>query len=482
MGKYDITRFRKMRALEAQGIDPYPAIYKYTCCIDEVVENEESYINKEVTIIGRVTNKHMNNELLEGVITGGKSKLDFRISSNYKLCSYLDEGDIIQMLGRIERDNTLRLNISEFAFVTKSLREYPIKNDWFQDCEKQRFQYEISLLLSDELKEFFIKRSKTLSVIRNFLSGKKFMEVDTPILLPSPVMAPVKDFSTTVPESNPKCYLRISNTDLMRRYLISGFERIFHIGKFFRDEPLTYKNYFEFTMLTFGLAYGTYHDIANIIEETTYETIEKVFMGNMLVTFRNKKINLERPWKRITMQDAINEYANIDIGEYYDEKSLREKMREKGIIVKENNLYIELIDILLDNYVLPNFVDPTYIVDFPHAFGGPAKELSTNSRFKQRCELFINGVEVANMSTHQNNPIKLRQWFEKTLEEKVKKGWKQQELHEDYFFPMEIGSPPCASGAVGIDRLLMVLMNIDNIIDIVPFPWNFRPKTREEIK
>lgn len=482
MCKYDITRFRNMRALETQGIDPYLAIYKYTCSIDEVAENEERYINKEVTIIGRITNKHMNNELLEGVIIGGKSKLDFRISSNYKLCSYLDEGDIIQMFGKIERDNTLRLNASEFTFVTKSLRGYPSKNDWFQDLNKQRIQYEISLLLSDELKDIFIKRCKTLSGIRNFMGGKGFIEVDTPILLPSQVMAPVKDFSTTVPESNPKCYLRVSNTDLMRRYLISGFERIFHIGKFFRDEPLTFKNYFEFTMLTFGLAYGTYHDIANIIEETIHEIIEKVFMGNKLLTFRNKRIDLERPWKRITMRDAIKEYANIDIGEYYDEKSLREKMQERGIIIKENTLYTELIDVLLDNYVFPNLVDPTYIIDFPHAFGGPAKELSTDPRFKQRCELFINGVEVANMSTHQNNPIKLRQWFEKTLEEKVKKGWRQQELHKDYFFPMEISSPPCASGAVGIDRLLMVLMNIDNIIDIVPFPWNFRPKTKEEIK
>lgn len=482
MCKYDITRFRNMRALEAQGIDPYPAIYKYTCSIDEVVENGESYINKEVTIIGRITNKHMNNELLEGVITGGESKLGFRISSNYKLCSYLDEGDIIQMLGKIERDSTLRLNASGFTFVTKSLCEYPSKNDWFQDLDKQRIQYEINLLLSDELKDVFIKRCKTLSVIRNFMGKNGFIEVDTPILLPSPVMAPVKDFVTTVPEFNPKSYLRISNTDLLRRYLISGLERIFHIGKFFRDEPLTFKGYFEFTMLTFGLSYGTYNDIANIIEETIYDIIEKVFSGNKLVIFRNKRINFERPWKRIPMRDAINEYVNIDIGECYDEESLREKMREKGIIVEEKNLHSEIIDILLDSYVLPNLTDPTYITDYPHVFGGPAKELSTDSRFKQRCELFINGVEVANMSTHQNNPIKLRQWFEKTLEEKVKKGWKQQKLHEDYFFPMEIGSPPCASGAVGIDRLLMVLMNINNIIDIVPFPWNFRPKTREEIK
>ncbi len=230
MCKYDKTRFGNMRALEAQGIDPYPTIYKYTYSIDEVVENEESYINKEVTIIGRVTNKHVNNELLEGVITGRESKLDFRISSNNKICGYLDEGDIIQMLGKIERDDTLRLNASEFTIVTKSLREYPSKNEWFQDLDKQRIQYEITLLLSDELKDIFVKRCKTLSVIRNFLQKKRFIEVDTPILLPSPVMAQVKDFVTAGPEFNPKSYLRISNTDLMRRYLISGLERIFHIG------------------------------------------------------------------------------------------------------------------------------------------------------------------------------------------------------------------------------------------------------------
>ena len=342
MYKYDKTRFNNMRALEELKIDPYPTTFNYTCSTDHVIENMENYKGEKIIIIGRVTDKQIDNEFIQGVITRGKNKIDFKINASYKLCNYLDVGDIIQIKGKIKKDNKLYLAAHEFIFVTKSLRNYPSAEDWFKDLDKQRTQYEISLLLSNELKDIFIKRCKAISVIRKFLEDKGFIEVDTPIILPSPVMAPVKDFVTTEPEFNPKSYLRITNTDFMRRYLISGLERIFHIGKFFRDEPLTSKNYFEFTMLTFGIVYGNYNDIANIIEETIYYVIEKVFCKNKLITFRGKSINFEKPWKGITMRNAIKQYARIDIGEYYDEKSLREKLREKGITVKEKDLYSEL--------------------------------------------------------------------------------------------------------------------------------------------
>lgn len=390
----------------------------------------------------------------------------------------LDPGDIVAVTGELLGTPTeLTMQIQSLALITKCLRPLPTLSEWSTTTlEDRRLHREVDILLRPEVRERFIARSRANSLVRAYLEREGFLEVETPLLVPFPEIAPVRPFSVEEPRWTRRMDLRITNTEYIRRLMVAGFERVYQLGKCFRDEELSYKHDVEFTQLTFGFAHHDYRTLMNLIENIIFD-LATALTGTPIVTFRGQQIDLTPPWRRLTIQEAIERFTGLDIGRLSDPQLLSEQMVAAGLgvpTVFEYQGYLRharLLDYLVDNYVLNHLSQPTFLHDYPDALGGPAKELVGRPGYKQRCEAFIAGMEIANVSTPQNDPLRVRKWYQETIDLKVQSGWKHQQLDDPYLMAIETGIPICATGAIGYERMLMLVLGVDDIRDVGLFTW-----------
>jgi lysyl-tRNA synthetase class 2 len=415
-------RLRKLEKLRELGIDPYPARAQRTHSIKEARENfekDESFGQSRIALAGRLISiRNMGGLTFTHINDGsGKIQLMFRRDllgdERYRLfLDFFDIGDFIEAHGKMFRTRTgeVTLLVEDYRLLAKSLHPLPEKWHGLQDVELRYRRRYLDLLANEEVKEIFIIRSKIIKAMRQFLDSRGFLEVETPILQPIYGGAAARPFETWYHALERSFYLRISDELYLKRLIVGGFEKVYEIGKDFRNEGLDARHNPEFTMMECYQAYADYHDMMRLTEEMI-AFIAQETLGTTTITYAGNKIELSPPWPRATMRDLLIEYTGIDFEEHKDLESLREAINRKGFKVDLKPTWGKQLDELFKEYVEPYLIGPIFVMDYPVEISPLAKRKPDAPHLVERFEGFIGGMEIANAFSELNDPLDQRERF-----------------------------------------------------------------------
>jgi lysyl-tRNA synthetase class 2 len=388
----------------------------------------------------------------------------------FELLNEIDIGDIIGAEGKLFRTKAgeITLEVSQFTMLCKSLRPLPEKWHGLVDTDKRYRQRYLDLISNEEIRNMFMSRSKIITAIRNFLDSRGFVEVETPVLQPEAGGAAATPFTTHYQALDNDFYLRIALELHLKRLIVGGFDKVYEIGRAFRNEGISVKHNPEFTLLECYQAYSDYTDMMSLVEEMASYVAREV-LGDTRITVNGNTIDLAPPWQKTYLRDAIKNYCDIDFEDYPDAASLRSKMEEKGMEVDPNKGRGKLVDELISTFVEPNIVQPTFLIDYPAEMSPLAKRKRGNERLVERFEGFINGMEIANAFTELNDPIDQRERFKQQIRERAADE-EVEVADEDFLEALEYGMPPTGGLGIGIDRLVMLLTGQSSIREVILFP------------
>jgi lysyl-tRNA synthetase class 2 len=404
----------------------------------------------------------------------GKIQLSLRYDllgrEKYELLQDIDIGDIIGASGKLFRTKTgeLTLEISEFTVLCKSLRPLPEKWHGLVDVEKRYRQRYLDLISNEESRNTFVLRTKIITAIRSFLDKQGFMEVETPVLQPHAGGAPARPFVTHHHALDQDLYLRIALELHLKRLVVGGFDRVYEIGRTFRNEGISTMHNPDFTLLECYQAYADYNDIMRLVEEMFSHAAKEV-LGDTKITRNGQTIDFGLPWQRLHLREAIKKSCGVDFEAYPDAASLRTRMTELNMDVDPTKGKGRLIEDLLSTFVEPKLVQPTFLLDYPVEMSPLAKKKRGDDQLVERFEGFVDGMEVANAFTELNDPLEQRERFRQQLQEQV--GDEEAEIaDEDFLQALEYGMPPTGGLGVGIDRMVMLLTGQQSIREVILFP------------
>jgi lysyl-tRNA synthetase class 2 len=478
----DLLKIRreKLGEFRAAGMEPFPYQYETSATAAEVLskyaglkEGEDS--PEEVSLAGRVVLKRGHGKAAFAHIQdeSGKiqlyGKLDSLGEKTYALYQKLDLGDIIGVRGHVFRTKTneITVRLSSFALLCKSLHPLPEKWHGLSDKELRYRERYVDLIVNPEVKEVFVKRSRIVSFIRRFLEAKGFLEVETPILHVLQGGAAAKPFETFHDTLDMPLFLRIAPELYLKRLLVGGFEKIFEIGRVFRNEGMSFKHNPEYTMIEIYQAYADYRDVMQLTEELIVAAAKEV-LGTLEIEFRGEKINLAPPWRKISLLDALKE-AGIDL-KGKDETGIRQAAKARGVEGAEEIGLGKIINVLYDKFVEGTLRQPTFITDHPLETSPLAKKHRSEAGQVERFELIIAGMELANAFSELNDPLDQRARLKKQAELKAAGDQEAESMDEDFLRALEYGMPPAGGLGIGIDRLVMILTNQPSIRDVLFFP------------
>jgi lysyl-tRNA synthetase class 2 len=406
--------------------------------------------------------------------SSGKVQVSLRYDllggEKYELFQDTDIGDIIGAEGKLFRTRAgeITLEASDFTVLCKSLRPLPEKWHGLADVEKRYRQRYLDLISNEESRSIFALRSKTIGALRVFLDRRGFMEVETPVLQSHAGGALARPFVTHHHALDEDLYLRIALELHLKRLVIGGFDKVYEMGRTFRNEGISTTHNPEFTLLECYQAYSDYNDMMRLVEELFLD-IAGAVSGGTGITWNGQAIALDRPWRRVYLRDAIEEHCGIDFEDYPDAVSLRRRMAELGMEIDPNKDRGRLVDELLSTFVEPKLIQPTFLVDYPVEMSPLAKRKRGNDRLAERFEGFVGGIEVANAFTELNDPLEQRERFrqqqvDRALVEEV------EIADEDFLRALEYGMPPTGGLGMGVDRLVMLLTGQESIREVILFP------------
>ena len=383
----------------------------------------------------------------------------------------VDLGDIIEATGNVfrTRRGELTLRVSQFTVLAKALRAPPEKWHGLQDVELRYRQRYLDLIANPQVRDTFLTRSRVITAVRHFLDSHGFLEVETPVLQPAAGGAAARPFVTYHNALDRQLYLRIALELYLKRLVIGGYDRVYEIGRIFRNEGVSAKYNPEFTMLESYQAYADYTDVMDMVEEMISTVAREALDGNT-VTHDDTKIDFAPPWPRITLRDAIKQHSGVDFEQHPEVESMREAVASCGVAVDEKWGRGKLIDELLSDKVEPNLIQPTFLLDYPVELSPLAKRKPDNPRLVERFELFIASREVGNAYSELNDPQEQR---ERMLQQArlLAAGDEEVELaDEEFLTALEYGMPPCGGLGIGIDRLVMALTGQPSIREVILFP------------
>jgi len=412
--------------------------------------------------------------------SSGKLQLSLRYDllgrERYEFLQDIDIGDIIGANGKLFRTKSgeLTLEVSDFTMLCKSLRPLPEKWHGLADVEKRYRQRYLDLISNEESKSIFTLRSKIITAIRSFLDKQGFMEVETPVLQPHAGGALARPFVTHHHALDEDLYLRIALELHLKRLVVGGFDKVYEMGRAFRNEGISVRHNPEFTLLECYQAYSDYNDMMRLVEEMLVHIAQEV-LGNTKLACNGKTIDLGLPWQRFYLREAIKEHCGIDFEDYPDAASLRTRMAELGMEVEPSKGRGRLIDELISTFVEPKLIQPTFLLDYPVEMSPLAKRKRGDDRLVERFEGFVAGMEIANAFTELNDPLEQRERFRQQLKEQVA----DEEVEiadEDFLQALEYGMPPTGGLGIGIDRMVMLLANQQSVREVILFP---QLKTKE---
>ncbi|MDZ4758736.1 MAG: lysine--tRNA ligase [Bacteroidota bacterium] len=492
LNEQEIIRRQSLSEIMALGIDPFPAeLWDINASAAEINENYENnkIEYKNVSMAGRIMTRRIMGSAAFGVIQDSTGKMQIYIKRddicpgedktlyNTVFKKLLDIGDIIGVKGYVFTTQTgeTTLHVTEMKVLAKSLRPLPIVKekegeifDAFTNPEMRYRQRYVDLIVNPQVKDVFIKRSKIINSLRNTFNDKGYMEVETPILQSIPGGAAARPFITHHNALDMPLYLRVANELYLKRLIVGGFDGVYEFAKDFRNEGMDRTHNPEFTVLEIYVAYKDY----NWMMDFTEEMLEKVALdvhGTTEVPFEDTVLNFQRPFPRVTMYDAIKQYTGFDVSEM-DEDALRDVCKQLHIEVDASMGKGKLIDEIFGGKCEKNFIQPTFIIDYPIEMSPLTKKHRSKPGLVERFELMINGKEIANAYSELNDPIDQRERFEEQLKLTERGDDEAMFIDHDFLRALEYGMPPTAGLGIGIDRLTMFMTNSQSIQDVLFFP------------
>ncbi|MGQ9497448.1 MAG: lysine--tRNA ligase [Desulfotomaculales bacterium] len=478
------VRREKLADLRAQGIEPYGGRYERTHLAAEVKNHFAALDGGRVRLAGRLVARRGHGkaafaDLMDG---SGKIQLYFRLDGvgerAYELFKKLDIGDIVGVEGTVFKTKMgeVTVDVQSFVLLAKSLRALPEKWHGLKDVElRYRHRY-LDLIANPSVRDVFVTRTRILRAVRDFLNGRGFLEVETPMMQPIAGGAAARPFVTYHNALDTQLYLRIAPELYLKRLLVGGFERVYEINRNFRNEGVSTRHNPEFTMLELYQAYADYTDMMRLTEELLFHVVNTV-LGTTTISYQGTEIGFGPPWPRLGMLEAVRLHTGVDFAPL-DAEGARNAVRGLGLEAEGKLSWGEAVNLAFEEKVQLSLVQPTFILDYPLDISPLAKKKPDDPRLTYRFELFVNGWEIANAFSELNDPLDQYERFLAQLEKRRAGDEEAHAMDEDFVTALEYGMPPAGGLGIGIDRLVMLLTDSPSIRDVILFPL-MRPREDE---
>jgi lysyl-tRNA synthetase, class II len=479
-----LVRREKMNQLREDGIDPFGKRFERTNLAMEIIEEYNDLEKEEleaknisVTLAGRIMTKRGKGKAGFAHIQDLSGQVQIYVRKDavgeerYKVFTSADLGDIVGVTGVLFRTQTgeLSIKVKDFVFLTKALRPLPDKFHGLKDVEQRYRQRYLDLIMSQESKETFITRSKIIQSMRRYLDDHGYLEVETPMMHAIAGGAAARPFITHHNALDMPLFMRIAIELHLKRLIVGGLEKVYEIGRVFRNEGVSTRHNPEFTMIELYEAYADFRDIMSLTENLIAHIAQEV-LGTTQIKYGEYDVDLQPEWKRLHMVDAIKEYTGVDFWKEMSVEEARQLAKENGVEITEHMQYGHIVNEFFEQKVEEKLIQPTFIYGHPVEISPLAKKNEEDPRFTDRFELFIVAREHANAFTELNDPIDQRERFEAQLKEREQGNDEAHMMDEDFVEALEYGMPPTGGLGIGIDRLVMLLTNSPSIRDVLLFP------------
>ncbi len=495
------NRQEKLKALQEAGKDPFQITkYDVTHHTQDIKDNFDELEGKEVSIAGRLMQKRVMGKASFCNVADLKGNIQIYVArdnvgeESYAAFKKFDIGDIVGVKGEVFRTQKgeMSVHVSEITLLTKSLQILPEKYHGLTDTEVRYRQRYVDLIVNPEVKDTFVKRSQIIKEIRNFLDGRDFMEVETPMLVANAGGAAARPFETHYNALDEDVKLRISLELYLKRLIVGGMERVYEIGRVFRNEGVDTRHNPEFTLMELYQAYTDYYGMMELAE-SMYRTVCEKVNGTAVVKYGDVEIDFSKPFERITMIDAVKKYAGVDFTEIKTDEEAKALAKERGIEFEDRHKRGDILNLFFEEYVEEHLIQPTFVMDHPLEISPLTKKKPENPDYVERFELFMNGWEMANAYSELNDPIDQRERF--AAQDALAAAGDDEANHtdEDFLNALAYGMPPTGGIGFGIDRMVMLLTDSAAIRDVLLFPTmktiggakpesSTAPKASEEVK
>ena len=472
------VRREKLAALQSEGNDPFQITkYEATHHSTDIKKEFDLLEGKTVSVAGRMMSKRVmgkasfcNVQDLSGSIQAYVAR-DNLGEDAYKAFKKMDIGDIVGIKGTVFKTKTGEVSIhaENVTLLSKSLQVLPEKFHGLTNTDMRYRQRYIDLIMNAEVKETFIKRSKIISAVRRYLDSQGFMEVETPMLVSNAGGAAARPFSTHYNALDEDVKLRISLELYLKRLIVGGMERVYEIGRVFRNEGLDTRHNPEFTLMELYQAYTDYHGMMDLTENL-YRHVAQEVLGTTTITYNGIEMDLGKPFTRITMLDAVKQYAGVDFNEIHTLEEAREAAKAHGVEFEPRHKKGDILNLFFEQFVEEHLVQPTFVMDHPIEISPLTKKKPENPEYVERFEFFMNGWEMANAYSELNDPIDQRERFAAQEELLAQGDEEANHTDEDFLYALELGMPPTGGIGFGIDRMVMLLTDSASIRDVLLFP------------
>ena len=472
------VRREKLAALQEEGNDPFQITrFDVSAHTAEIKNDFDNYEGKSVVIAGRMMAKRVMGKASFGNVADRDGNIQIYVARDnlgeepYKAFKKMDIGDIVGVCGEVFRTNAgeISVKVLEITLLSKSLQVLPEKYHGLTDTDTRYRQRYVDLIMNPEVRDTFVKRSAILRSIRNFLDSQGFMEVETPMLVSNAGGAAARPFATHYNALNEDVKLRISLELYLKRLIVGGLERVYEIGRVFRNEGVDARHNPEFTLMELYQAYTDYNGMMDLTENMFRHVAEEV-CGTTLIPYNEAMIDLGKPFDRMTMIEAVKKYAGVDFEEIADTESAKKLADEKGIHYEARHQKGDILNLFFEEYVEEHLIQPVFIMDHPVEISPLTKRKPDKPEYVERFELFIYGREMCNAYSELNDPIDQRSRFVEQEKQFAQGDEEANHTDEDFLNALEIGMPPTGGIGYGIDRLVMLLSNSPAIRDVLLFP------------
>lgn len=478
------VRREKLKSYQEQGFDPFGSKYDRTHLAKELTSEYDSFTKEELeeksvetTIAGRVMTKRGKGKAGFAHIQDVSGQIQLYVRKDmvgedaYELFKSTDLGDIVGVTGKLFKTKVGELSVKadSFHMLTKSLRPLPEKFHGLKDVEQRYRQRYLDLITNPVSRDTFVMRSKIIQSMRRYLDDQGFLEVETPMMHGIPGGAAARPFITHHNALDVQLYMRIAIELHLKRLIVGGMEKVYEVGRVFRNEGVSTRHNPEFTMMELYEAYADFHDVMNLTEKLIAHIAQEV-LGTTTVSYGDEEVNLKPEWTRLHIVDAVKEETGVDFWKQMSDQEARELANEHGIHIEPSMTFGHIVNEFFEQRVEDKLIQPTFVYGHPVEISPLAKKNPEDERFTDRFELFIVGREHANAFSELNDPIDQRERFESQVKEKEQGNDEAHEMDEDFLEALEYGMPPTGGLGIGIDRLVMLLTNSPSIRDVLLFP------------
>ncbi len=481
-----LMRRRKLDEIRNRGIEPFGRKFEADHYSVDITESFDTMEGREVTIAGRLVSIRSHGKAAFAHLQDylGQIQIYIRMDQvgqeKYELFDLIDIGDFIGVSGEVfkTRKGEVTVSVKDYTYLAKALRPLPEKWHGLKDVELRYRQRYVDLIVNEEVRQTFIDRSRIISTMRELLNEWGFLEVETPIMQTIAGGALARPFVTHHNALDIKLYLRIATELHLKRLLVGGLDKVYEIGRIFRNEGISTIHNPEFTSVEIYQNYADYEDMMVITENLIYQIAKKVF-GTGKISFQGKEVDLTPPWPRETMIDIVRKYSGVDFSKIPDDNAAFEAARKSGMELAKGLPWGEILYKFFEDYCEEQLLDPIFVTDFPIEISPLAKKMDSDPRLTLRFEGFIAGWEIANAFTELNDPIDQRERFEQQLGKREAGDDEAHVMDNDFIIALEHGMPPAGGLGIGIDRLVMLLTDNVSIRDVILFP-TLKPRSASE--